>query len=178
MLHAALRAGDDFEKRYLALVAGHWQLGRKRIEAPLRTDLRVGGERTVRVHASGKTSISEFAPVQFFDTLATLMEVRIDTGRTHQIRVHAAYAGHPVAGDEKYGDADFNRRLRELGLRRMFLHAASLSFTWPDRGTPFSVSAPLPLELAAVIDALGRQGRRATRGPRAAPRPPRSGADR
>jgi 23S rRNA pseudouridine955/2504/2580 synthase len=173
MLHASLREGDDFEKRYLALVAGHWQLGRKRIDAPLRTDLRVGGERTVQVHASGKASISDFAPVQFFGTLATLMEVRIDTGRTHQIRVHAAYAGNPVAGDEKYGDADFNARLRELGLRRMFLHAASLSFTWPDRGTPFSVSAPLPPELAMVIDALSQKGRRATRGLRATPRRPK-----
>jgi 23S rRNA pseudouridine955/2504/2580 synthase len=178
MLHASLREGEDFEKRYLALLAGHWQLGRKRIDAPLRTDLRVGGERTVKVHPSGKASSSDFAPVQFFGTLATLMEVRIDTGRTHQIRVHAAYAGHPVAGDEKYGDAAFNAQLRELGLRRMFLHAASISFTWPDRGTPFSVSAPLPPELAEVIDALSRRGRRASRGPRAAPRRPRSRAGR
>lgn len=178
MLHALLREGEGFEKRYLALVAGHWQLGRKRIDAPLRTDLRVGGERTVRVHASGKSSSSDFATVQFFGTTATLMEVRIDTGRTHQIRVHAAYAGHPVAGDEKYGNADFNQLLRELGLRRMFLHAANVSFTWPDRGTPFSVSAPLPPELAAVIDALGQQSRRARRPPHAGPRRPRSGAGR
>ncbi len=178
MLHAALRDGEGFEKRYLALVAGHWQLGRKRVDAPLRTDLRVGGQRTVEVHASGKASVSDFAPVQFFGTLATLMEVRIDTGRTHQIRVHAAHAGHPVAGDAKYGDAQVNARLRERGLRRMFLHAASLSFTWPDRGTPFSVSAPLPAELAAVIDALSQLRRRATRAPRGALRRPRSGAAR
>ncbi len=176
MLHASLRAGEHFEKRYLALVAGRWQLGRKRIDVPLRTDWRVGGERTVKVHASGKPSTSAFAPVQFFGKLATLMEVRIDTGRTHQIRVHAAHAGHPVAGDEKYGDAGFNARMRELGLRRMFLHAASLSFTWPDRGTPFSVSAPLPPELAAVIDVLSQLGRGTRRGRRAVPTPPRSGA--
>lgn len=178
MLHASLREGDDFEKRYLALLAGSWQLGKKRIDAPLRTDLRVGGERTVKVQASGKPSVSDFAPVQFFGSLATLMEVSIDTGRTHQIRVHAAYAGHPVAGDEKYGSAEFNERMKTLGLRRMFLHAASLSFTWPDRGTPFSVSAPLPPELAAVIDALGSLPRRATRSPRAAQRRPRSGGGR
>lgn len=178
MLHAQLREAEHFEKRYLALLAGHWPLGRKRIDAPLRTDLRVGGERTVKVHPSGKASISDFAPVQFFGKLATLMEVRIDTGRTHQIRVHAAHAGHPVAGDDKYGDTDFNARLGALGLQRMFLHAASISFTWPDRGTPFSVSAPLPPDLAAVVDALSQEGRRATHRPRATPRRPRSGAGR
>jgi 23S rRNA pseudouridine955/2504/2580 synthase len=178
MLHASLREGDDFEKRYLALLAGNWQLGKKRIDAPLRTDLRVGGERTVKVDASGKPSSSAFAPVQFFGTLATLMEVSIDTGRTHQIRVHAAYAGHPVAGDSKYGDAEFNARMQKLGLKRMFLHASSLSFTWPDRGTPFSVSAPLPPELSGTIDALSQLSRRASRGPRAAPARPRSGAGR
>ncbi|MFZ9709321.1 MAG: RluA family pseudouridine synthase [Steroidobacteraceae bacterium] len=154
MLHAQLRDGEGFEKRYLALVQGSWQLGKKRIDAPLRTDLRVGGERTVRVAPSGKPSQSDFRPVQGFGRLATLMEVSILTGRTHQIRVHSAHAGHPVAGDEKYGDAEFNARMQELGLRRMFLHASSLSFVWPDRGTEFSVNAPLPAELAAVLDAL------------------------
>jgi len=128
------------------LLAGRWELGRKRIDAPLRTDTRVGGERTVRVHASGKASVSDFRPVQFFGRRgpgalrATLVEVALHTGRTHQIRVHAAYAGHPVAGDEKYGDAGFNARLRELGLERMFLHAHSMSFEWPNGG-PFSASA-------------------------------------
>jgi 23S rRNA pseudouridine955/2504/2580 synthase len=153
-LHAMLREGQDFEKLYLVLVRGNWQLGRARIDAPLRTDLRVGGERTVRVAAGGKAAMSQFRPVQFFGRLATLLEVRIDTGRTHQIRVHAAHAGHPVAGDTKYGDAEFNEEMRKFDLRRMFLHAASVSFTWPDRGTPFSVNAPLPPELAAVVDRL------------------------
>lgn len=154
MLHAQLREGHEFEKRYLALVKGSWQLGQKRIDAPLRTDLRVGGERTVRVQAGGKASVSEFRPVQFFGARATLLEVGILTGRTHQIRVHAAYAGHPIAGDDKYGDREFNAELAGLGLKRMFLHASSVSFTWPDRGTEFSVNAPLPPELGAVIDAL------------------------
>ena len=163
MLHAKLREGDDFEKLYLTLLRGSWQLGKKRIDAPLRTDLRVGGERTVKVDASGKTAASEFRPVQFFGKIATLMEVSIDTGRTHQIRVHAAYAGHPVAGDEKYGDAEFNAEMKRLGLRRMFLHAASLSFVWPDRGTPFSVNAPLPPDLTPVIDNLGAMRQRRSR---------------
>lgn len=173
-VHALLREGRC-EKRYLALLAGRWNLGRKRIDAPLRTDTRVGGERTVRVDASGKASVSDFRPVQVFGRsasrvpLATLMEVTLHTGRTHQIRVHAAYAGHPVAGDEKYGDADFNARLLELGLDRMFLHAHSMSFEWPNGGT-FSASAPLPPTLAAVIDHLSGPVPKAARTPRAAAR--------
>jgi 23S rRNA pseudouridine955/2504/2580 synthase len=151
-LHALLREGQC-DKRYLVLVAGKWNLGQKRIDVPLRTDTRVGGERTVRADASGKPSVSDFRPVQFFGKLATLMEVGLHTGRTHQIRVHATYAGHAVAGDEKYGDAAFDARMRELGLTRMFLHAHSMSFEWPQGGT-FSASAPLPAELAAVLDRL------------------------
>jgi 23S rRNA pseudouridine955/2504/2580 synthase len=169
MLHAGLREGEGFEKRYLTLVKGSWQLGKKRIEAPLRTDLRVGGERTVKVAAGGKAATSDFRPVQSFGKLASLLEVSILTGRTHQIRVHAAYAGHPVAGDPKYGDAEFNEEMREHGLDRMFLHASSISFLWPDRGTEFSVNAPLPPELARVIDALSglkRPGRARSRRPR------------
>jgi len=160
-LHAMLRddvqgAGEDggFDKRYLALVRGRWELGKKRIEVPLRTDTRVGGERTVKVAPDGKAAASQFSVVQFFGSLATLLEVRLLTGRTHQIRVHAAYAGHPVAGDEKYGDADFNRQLQSFKLRRLFLHAHSVSFEYPDGRGLLSVSAPLPPELHAVIDAL------------------------
>ncbi len=166
MLHAGLREGEGFEKRYLALVKGSWQLGKKRIDAPLRTDLRVGGERTVKVQTSGKSAISDFRPVQGFGRIASLLEVSILTGRTHQIRVHAAYAGHPVAGDPKYGDFEFNKEMREYGLDRMFLHASSLSFVWPDRGTEFSVNAPLPPELAQVIDALSSGATRRRRGAR------------
>jgi 23S rRNA pseudouridine955/2504/2580 synthase len=169
MLHAGLREGEGFEKRYLALVKGSWQLGKKRIDAPLRTDLRVGGERTVKVQASGKSATSDFRPVQGFGRIASLLEVSILTGRTHQIRVHAAYAGHPVAGDPKYGDFEFNKAMRDYGLERMFLHASSLSFVWPDRGTEFSVNAPLPPELARVIDALSS----ASSGRRRGARPPR-----
>lgn len=155
-LHALVR-DDGFEKRYLALVKGRWELGAKRIDVPLRTDLRVGGERTVRASASGKRSVSEFRPLQFFGKVATFMEITLRTGRTHQIRVHARHAGHPVAGDEKYGDAAFNEELRTLGLKRMFLHAHSLGFAWP-KGGEFSVSTPLPPELAAVLDELSRRG--------------------
>ncbi len=157
-LHALMREGD-VEKRYLALVKGKWELGQKRIDVPLRTDTRVGGERTVKAHASGKEAVSLFKPVQFFGKVATLVEVGLETGRTHQIRVHAAHAGYPLAGDEKYGDAVFNERMKAAGLARMFLHAHHLSFTWPDTGVEFSASAPLPVELKAVIDALGASRR-------------------
>jgi 23S rRNA pseudouridine955/2504/2580 synthase len=151
-IHALLREGR-FEKRYLTLVRGQWELGHKRIDVPLRTDLRVGGERTVKAHASGKPSVSEFKPVQFFGKRATLMEVTLLTGRTHQIRVHALHAGHPVAGDEKYGDRQFNADMKARGLNRMFLHAHSVSLPWP-AGRELSVSTPLPPELAALIDSL------------------------
>jgi 23S rRNA pseudouridine955/2504/2580 synthase len=152
-LHALMRDGL-VEKHYLALVQGKWELGKKRIDAPLRTDIRVSGERTVKVHETGKEAASVFKPVQFFGKKATLMEVALETGRTHQIRVHAAHAGYPLAGDEKYGDEGFNEAMKALGLTRMFLHASRLSFTWPETGVEFTVNAPLPAELAAMIDVL------------------------
>jgi 23S rRNA pseudouridine955/2504/2580 synthase len=160
-LHELMREGL-VEKRYLTLVKGHWNLGHTKIDARLRTDIRVGGERTVKVHESGKDALSEFKPIQWFGNVATLLEVSLHTGRTHQIRVHAAHAGHPVAGDEKYGDEAFNSEMEELGLRRMFLHSHSVSFEWPQgaHGGLFSASAPLPADLAAVIDTLSGQPKR------------------
>jgi 23S rRNA pseudouridine955/2504/2580 synthase len=170
VLHELLREGQ-FEKRYLVLVKGHWNFGHKRIDVPLRTDTRVGGERTVRVAAGGKEAVSEFRPVEFFGKRATLMEVAIHTGRTHQIRVHAAHMGHPVAGDEKYGDEVFNGEMKELGLTRMFLHAHSVSFDWPQEGT-FSASAPLPEGLKRVLDRLsGQSGNLKSRAPQRAGKP-------
>jgi 23S rRNA pseudouridine955/2504/2580 synthase len=158
-VHALLRDGATFEKKYLALLKAKWELGRKRIDIPLRTDIRVGGERTVKADASGKPSISDFRPIQFFGKRASLMEVAILTGRTHQIRVHALHAGHPVAGDPKYGDEEFNAAMKAFGLHRMFLHSHSVSFEWPDGGE-FSVNTPLPSALATVIDKLAASGKR------------------
>ena len=123
-LHALLREGL-VEKRYLALVKGKWELGKKRIDVPLRTDIRVGrranGEGARLRQGSGQRVQARAV----FGKKATLMEVALDTGRTHQIRVHAAHAGYPVAGDEKYGDAEFNESMKAAGLTRMFLHAHS-----------------------------------------------------
>jgi 23S rRNA pseudouridine955/2504/2580 synthase len=152
-LHSLIRDGG-MQKTYLALVAGSWQLGTKRIDAPLATDARERGERHVRVAASGKASVSIFKPVQFFGSRATLMEVGIPTGRTHQIRVHAAHARHPLLGDDKYGERARNADMKALGLKRIFLHAQSVAFDWPGSGVPFHVSAPLPAELSAVLDEI------------------------
>jgi 23S rRNA pseudouridine955/2504/2580 synthase len=161
-LHALIR-DSGMHKTYLGLVSGSWQLGTKRIDAPLATDDRRHGERHVRVAAAGKDSVSVFKPVQFFGSLATLMEIDIPTGRTHQIRVHAAFAGHPLLGDDKYGDRERNAELRGQGLKRIFLHAHSIAFDWPGTGVPFHVSAPLPAELAAVIDTMGIKKRNTPR---------------
>lgn len=161
-LHALIR-DSGMHKTYLALVSGNWQLGTKRIDAPLATDNRQRGERHVRVAPAGKESVSVFKPVQFFGNVATLMEVDIPTGRTHQIRVHAAFAGHPLLGDDKYGDRERNLELKRHGLKRTFLHAQSLAFDWPGSGVPFHVSAPLPTELATVLDAITPLRRRPTK---------------
>jgi 23S rRNA pseudouridine955/2504/2580 synthase len=161
-LHGLLREGL-VEKRYLALVKGSWNLGTKTIHAPLATRARQGGERVVKVAESGKESDTTFVPVDFFGARATLMEARLGTGRTHQIRVHAAHAGHPVAGDDKYGDRDFNAELSELGLKRLFLHAQSLTFEWPGSRKTFAVSQPLPAELAQVLETLSAARKRRAR---------------
>ncbi|HZF15661.1 MAG TPA: RluA family pseudouridine synthase [Steroidobacteraceae bacterium] len=152
-LHALIRDGA-MEKRYLALVRGNWQFGEKRIDVPLQTEHRRSGERHVRAAARGKESVSVFKPAQFFGARATLLEIEIQTGRTHQIRVHAGHTGHPVAGDEKYGDAGFNEEMRSFGLERLFLHAHSVAFSWPGSQEPAHFSAPLPVELRTVIDRL------------------------
>jgi 23S rRNA pseudouridine955/2504/2580 synthase len=151
-LHQALRE-NRVEKRYLALVKGHWSRGHCRLEHRLEITRGVGGERTVRAGEEGKRAASRVAPVEI-GAVASLLEVSLETGRTHQIRVQLAAEGHPVAGDERYGDPAFNRRLREMGLTRMFLHAHALAFDDPVTGDPRSFSAPLPPDLAAVLDQL------------------------
>ena len=161
-LHALFREGK-VEKRYLALVKGQWNLGRTTVDVPLATRQKQGGERMVRVHEAGKEARSTFEAADFFGSRATLMQVEIDTGRTHQIRVHAAHAGHPVAGDPKSGDREFTAEMRDLGLERMFLHAQSISLDWPTPGRTYQVSVPLPPELAQVIDQLSVTRRRRRR---------------
>lgn len=152
MLHDLLRSGG-VDKHYLALVRGRWTAGERLVELPLLKNQLRSGERIVTVDAAGKAADSRFRPLEIYPG-ASLVEVELGTGRTHQIRVHGAHIGHPLAGDEKYGDAEFNRRMRELGLRRLFLHAHSLGFSDPESGRAIQVSAPLPDELRAVLDRL------------------------
>jgi 23S rRNA pseudouridine955/2504/2580 synthase len=151
-LHALLRE-RDMEKRYLALVVGRWPFGTKTIDLPLKTNLKQGGERVVRVHADGQEAITTFRPIEHFGKLATLLDVSLGTGRTHQIRVHAAHAGHPIAGDEKYGDRERDAKLKPYGLNRMFLHAQSLTFERKG-ARPFTISAPPPPDWQAVVERL------------------------
>jgi 23S rRNA pseudouridine955/2504/2580 synthase len=176
-LHALMREGA-VEKRYLALVAGDWQNAGV-VDAALDTTHRRGGERIVRVDAQGKAAASRFHTLERYG-IATLVEVQTFSGRTHQIRVHAAHAGHPLAGDDKYGDPQFDEAMRARGLRRLFLHAHVIAFEWPDTGEAVHVTAPLPEALRALLDTFepidarggraGRRGRPAGQGKRPAKR--------
>lgn len=148
-LHGLLREGE-VDKRYLTLVQGRWREQVAEISAPLKTK-RGPGESRVRVATGGKAALSSFRLLETIGRTASLLEVSIATGRTHQIRVHAAHLGHPVAGDERYGDPEFNDAMRRVGLRRMFLHSRSVAFVWPESGEEFSIDVPLPQELEAVL---------------------------
>ncbi|QFU76100.1 23S rRNA pseudouridine(955/2504/2580) synthase RluC [Halioglobus maricola] len=131
-LHRQLRE-DRVDKRYLALVPGQWPRSLKRIEAPLEKNTLKSGERMVRVSKDGKPSITEFSVVERFER-ATLVQAKPVTGRTHQIRVHALHAGFPLLGDAKYGSEKGEALCRELGLKRLFLHAHQLRFKLPEVG--------------------------------------------
>lgn len=157
-LHRSLRE-REMEKHYRALVAGRWPFGKKAIDLPLKTNSKRGGERVVRVHPEGQEAVSVFEPIQRFGKLATLLDVKIGTGRTHQIRVHAAHAGYPIAGDEKYGDRQRDAQLRALGLNRMFLHAYSIAFQRAGTNEWFTATAPLPDDLTALLDRLAEVSR-------------------
>lgn len=146
----AMQREQLIHKRYLALVKGRWPRSIRRVNLPLQKNIVQSGERVVKVSAAGKPASSHFHPKQAYNE-ATLMEITLETGRTHQIRVHAAYLGHPLGGDEKYGDPAFNKQLRSLGLRRLFLHASQLTFTLPEGKKTLKVVAPLPEELDAVL---------------------------
>ncbi len=152
ILHEQLR-GSGVEKRYLALLRGEWQGGQRVVDVPLRKNQLSSGERMVRVDPQGKRATSIFRPLAG-SSQATLVEIRLPTGRTHQIRVHAAHLGHPVAGDAKYGDSEFNRQLRSLGLNRLFLHAAAIAFRLSPQDVPTRASAPLPDELRDLLRRL------------------------
>jgi 23S rRNA pseudouridine955/2504/2580 synthase len=147
--------GGSLRKRYLALLVGRLAGENFTVDAPLEVGLRQGGERHVRVGQGGKESVSHFHLIERRGG-HSYVDVRIDTGRTHQIRVHAAHLGHPVAGDDKYGEKEINKRLKEqTGLKRLFLHAASLEFSLDGGKVPYLLNAPLAPELGEALERLG-----------------------
>lgn len=151
-LHRAFREGR-VDKRYWVLVKGRFDRAR-RVDRPLAKGILRSGERMVEVSQGGQASTTDFLPIAWGHD-CSLLEARPRTGRTHQIRVHAADAGHPVAGDSRYGDRDFNRRVESAGLRRMFLHAHALRVRESAGGGHLALEAPLGPELKRVLDVLG-----------------------
>ena len=153
-LQALMREEGGITKRYLALLTGRMPDGVMTVDAPLHIGLRQGGERHVQVNAAGKASLSHFKVLERRGG-QSYCEVRIETGRTHQIRVHAQHIGHAIAGDDKYGDVEVNKRLRDqVGLKRLFLHASTLEFALDGGKAPYLLNAPLVPELIDVLDRL------------------------
>lgn len=151
-LHEQLRV-KTVQKDYLALVRGQWQSHVKVVQAPLLKNELSSGERIVRVSEQGKPSETRFSIEERY-TNATLVKASPVTGRTHQIRVHTQYAGHPIALDDKYGDKDFDKQMSELGLNRLFLHAFSIRFEHPKNGETLRFNAPLDHKMKAILQKL------------------------
>ena len=151
-LHAQLREGLA-QKFYLALVAGRWRNARQAVKLPLHKYVQASGERRVRIDASGQAAHTIFRLQRSFPGYS-LLEAELKTGRTHQIRVHLAHLGFPIAGDNKYGDFDLNKALARQGLKRMFLHACRLGVTHPVSGKAVTYEAPLAADLAAFLDRI------------------------
>lgn len=141
------------KKVYLALVKGEWSKLDRAVTAPLKKHVLQSGERMVRVDSEGKPSETRFKIRQRFAE-GTLVQASPVTGRTHQIRVHAQSAGHPIAQDDKYGDEEFSASMRDKGLQRLFLHAETLSFTHPQSEQWITIEAPLDHELSSLLTKL------------------------
>ncbi|MCE5387037.1 MAG: 23S rRNA pseudouridine(955/2504/2580) synthase RluC [Acidithiobacillus sp.] len=152
-LHEALRK-QELQKRYLTLAVGPWEgNNHQRVDLPLRKNVLRSGERMVRVDPQGKASATQFRVLQRY-RLATLLEAELETGRTHQIRVHLQALHHAVAGDEKYGDSAQNAYFRAQGLKRLFLHASQLIFPHPKDQRIIRIEASLPQELQEILVTL------------------------
>ena len=155
-LHEMLRheKAVHIEKTYIALLDGRWPNGKKTIDTGI-SKVKRSGEHMMQADDLGDRAISHFEPLEIFDTgisrPCSLMKVTIETGRTHQIRVHARHSGHAIIGDSKYGDKEANRYFRELGLKRLFLHAQLLYLPLAD---PIEISAPLSDELDSFLQRL------------------------
>ena len=147
-LHERFREGD-VHKNYLALVAGDWQYGEQLIDVPLLVHNRKGGERHVMVSNKGKEAQTRVSLSRTYGVYSLMLCAPV-TGRTHQIRVHLQHAGHPIVGDERYGDEAVNRQAQKLGLQRLFLHAQSIAFA-DDSGNELHFTAPLADDLEAFL---------------------------
>jgi 23S rRNA pseudouridine955/2504/2580 synthase len=151
-LHEQLRE-HKIEKVYLALLKGNIGKRSLKVDLPLKKNYLQSGERVVRIQDDGKDAQTIFVPEKHF-SFASLARVKLLTGRTHQIRVHAQASGHELAGDDKYGEREFNKKMKELGLKRLFLHAQTLKFTHPQTGELVKVTAPLDDDLEKVLTTL------------------------
>ncbi len=152
-----LQRESKVDKQYLALLSGHWNRDKISCAEPLKKSLMQGGERIVRVDPAGKAALTRFR-VQRSCGDFMLVEAKLETGRTHQIRVHAQSLGTPIVGDTKYGDEAVNQRCRELGIRRLFLHAWKLTFPWGENGAEsggnMTFEAPLDENLINAFEAM------------------------
>jgi 23S rRNA pseudouridine955/2504/2580 synthase len=148
-LHAEFREGN-VEKIYQALLLGAWQGGEREVDLPLVVENRRNGERHVRPGEGGKSAVTRFYPQEYFDD-AVFVNVELLTGRTHQIRVHAAAIGHPIAGDQRYGEGQF-----PAGLKRLFLHASKLTVTHPGTGQKVTFTSTMDPALRSVLNRLER----------------------
>jgi len=156
-LHAQLRAGR-VRKFYWVLAHGRWQHGRRHVELALDKYVLASGERRVGVNAEGRAAHTVFSLLEHYGEFS-LLEAELKTGRTHQIRVHLAHLGFPIAGDDKYGDFALNRELARQGLKRMFLHARRTIYLDPLTQESITVEAPLAPELEAFLARLNPSGR-------------------
>lgn len=151
-LHADMR-DNKVTKIYLALLSKHWPAGLEKVDLPLLKNTLESGERMVKVDPQGKSSISYFKVQQSFETY-DLVSVRLKTGRTHQIRVHALSQGCPIVGDDKYGDKVINKAARSRGMKRLALHAHQLGFTHPVTQDWMEIEAPLHADFKAILERL------------------------
>ena len=154
-LHKSFRDhnSNGIQKRYQSLLVGNWVHGPRDIDLSLETVRPTNKSRRSVVTGNGRPANSRFVPIQHFDEYV-LVEIELRTGRMHQIRAHAAAIGYPVGGDRMYGSRDGNRRLRQIGLKRLFLHATELKLKHPQTGQRLAVKAAMPDELTAVLTGL------------------------
>ncbi|MBI2296566.1 MAG: RluA family pseudouridine synthase [Betaproteobacteria bacterium] len=162
-LHRQLREGQ-VQKLYLVLVKGHWRDDQRSVKLPLDKYVLASGERRVSVSRDGLPAHTVFRPQRAWSGFS-LLEAELKTGRTHQIRVHLAHLGFPIAGDDKYGDFPLNRELARRGLKRMFLHAHKTVIIHPKSGAAPALEAPLPDELQAFLAGLGVEEARRAKSP-------------